>query len=260
MKLIPLIAVMILIITTASAEGLATSTNDKEACGDGKPNVDVQTRYGMVRYQRSVVQIDGKIVQTDELTTRDSIWFKKLFKMGEEDVLLSTGMYMGNTSDEMNQDFLLVLGPGKAPQVILIPGDSACPMWQQGNALYIGGGEDECGNKLPIIKFDHDKFSPSKMISPNCVRKPHVVEEHDCKEEFEMVKSVCSSISTEKCATDANTENAAGYGALSQMTWLNSVTREPYFNAHGFNKLCLAWCKGKEVPYSAYQKSLCMAR
>ncbi len=168
MKRIPLALLAILVTATVNAEGLGNLPAENETCGEGKPNLDVQTRYGVVSYN-GVLQVNGKYVQTDQLTTSDSIWFKKLFKLGDEDVLLSTGIYMGNTSYEPNQDFLLVLGPGRSAQVILIPGDLACPMWQQGDALYTGGGKDECGNKLPILKFEHDKFITGDVSKPKCV-------------------------------------------------------------------------------------------
>ncbi len=261
MRRIAFVLLGILVLGAAHARESPSAAPEDQTCIEGEFNVAIKTRYGWVSYGgEDYFKVDGKGVPTQSLNTGDAIAFKKLFQLGDEDVLLSAGIYLGNTDPPHYQDFLLVLGPGKPPHIILIPGDTACPMWQDGNALYTGGTKDQCGNKLPVIKFEHDKFVGDDKPKPTCVRKPYVMNKESCREEFELAEKLCSSIPREKCGSDANSENAGYYGPLSELGAFNSAARELYFNKPEFDKICASWCSGTQISYKTYRKSLCMAR
>lgn len=73
------------------------------------------------------------------------------------------------------------------------------------------------------------------------------------------VESCNSDIAREQgCSKYANP--AGIYSSVSAMSQLTYIRNQPGYSQAGFNKSCLAWCKGKDVTYPQFRTMACGAK
>lgn len=247
---------------TSSSPVTATTTQSE---GEDEDVVRLNTRYGLVQYHKL-----GSMVTVNDARVYDGVGVDVLrhlgvFNLSNEYVILFEG---GNTGSggTQGETFFLILKQNKAPLVIraqITPLENRIKKaWQDKDVIYVDFEVGDYDEIKPPLKFVMDKVILDKALPALYAKTGPRLTDDNCKQLYGISLDDCSTKLTERhevCTKSANAKSGIGMGG-GEGRYFAWISHLPGFNESEFNKNCLAWCKGKEVSYKQFSKTVCNIR
>lgn len=264
------IGVVVLMIT---ASVLASSLSVAESVSNNAPPIsqpedeynkaiDVKSRYGAVQYRlhSGTLTVDGNIVYGGD-GGYDVLNNLGVFQLNNEDVILFGA---GNTASVGVPDdlFFLVLKPNAPPRIVGTPLNPQInevkKAWREGDVVFVEfvvGDYDKFNSPL---KFENDTIVITKATPALYLKSGPRLKDEDCSNLYDIASESCATTFTEhKLECSKNAKAGQVFRGRGDLLFFNYISDLPGYSEKDFNKICVAWCRGKSTAYEHFSKVVC---
>jgi hypothetical protein len=250
-------------VASVSAQ-LSNENHSTDNAADGDV-VSINTKYGLVEYQKndSSISVNGETVY-DEANT-DVMAERGNFQLSNEEVILFEGGSTGSGTLD-GETFFLILKPDHSPAIVKTPisshGNEVKRAWQVNEVIYVDFNVGSYDKIKPPLKLVSDKVVVTESTPAPYVKNGPRLKDDDCSSLYGISKESCSNIRAQynkSCVKTANASAGMIGSNLADMGNFKYLSGLLGFNETEFNRSCLAWCKGGDVSFEQFSKSVCNA-